>query len=1845
MAKVSVSDIRRKIRQSLLDEARSQYLASPSGGDKDPTRRSRGGDISESADAAMVRLRQQLRMAEVGDTFYITFILSNMKVVGGARAKSKDPTGRPVLEYTSDLYDLYKDMALGENNFFDAEQIRGSKSMAERQKKELQSDISSTIVAGQNMVTKGLQAIGGVQAARIGDLQSDIAEIRAGQMTPAQALSLLFGAQRTQSSGTAQTTIENTPTSIVLRSKPIFMPPGNIGQYARVLTDADAEPGAKKRAVDAIRSAVYGRSRSVRLTDANVMQERQLINGALIACVGSVLYNAGRPENGGIKIAGTGSPYTETHEKTGTLIQRVARMDPKRVTDLFTGEVESEEGAGRGVSEDARQMAAQLLIGSCATDCNFPEAQADINLDPGESLAMMEEAGVPSSILMHRVELLLSAIEEIYREGRVVTTRAKLLLAGTSPEGRSSGAPGAAIAWANHFDPQAAISLAMATNSRSPVPAAAAHETGPRIDSHYDARISTLTRALRSVPQGASSEDQARTMKAALPDATEAEISGVIKHEAAVSRLRTTQRDELFKRRGLEGYGVKRALSGRTQGPRNVMEQVRSIRASQGGEEAIYKYLLEPLQYGVTMRCTGKSLVPQFSVKALTAAEQGDPAETLVEMPVFDVKAEEPRQSAINRIQDPEVVQRLRMSANAFGQQSKGVSYQSVVETGVAPDEGGGTRYVQRGSGGPRPDISCTMVSLPPFVEALSGEKSYSQEVAEAVDSGTVILDGTLTVPYIEKVPASYKQVGPDFIDTMERTLDGRLRPRNVTLQLMSAVKTRGSSRGDLRVVPSAGLGRGFGPGGINEEVVAKFDVAGGRTILDPLSASPFREDVKDALEDMRLRVHSMPLFDQISVHQAMLDYQRILNSSHSKSDEEFESLVNAKAAAHGLSTIRDELERISAGRINVPELTNLQQQDFSARIRRLASALNNASRSGAGEDAERAAMAAATALKIIGALDLQNSEGTSPGILRASPVVIAALHTSASPDAGDVSPATSEADLRSRNPQKGTTMPLHGVLDAASRAAGEALLEFRDLKIDQLIRVAQRGTARFTEEIQSHGIEETSAGTDLMESFKATHLEFTELHDAMPDHKEMVDVAKEIVDAYKEILSKIDRSGGVGVAGVASTAATNEDFYPLTTATSAGLQSKKDMIEQCVNAHIARTQVQGAGFVKGSSGTKRVAEIAAEYYDLLVRVRDEFIEQYDIEQMVQDVNDVLVSTLGLQTSIEDVIEDARGKIALAQRHGERLQEIERDSKAAGSQLRELDELFSSIAVEIRSVTDRAASAPVSRGITCARLLSGAGDTSSSLMVFASEAYLSYTKLQGIATDRLIPLVYPTMMKSMSQAATRVRVPRDPMALIKARETAERVTEDEPSDVAVVTPEVRDALSIDPVQARVIKAFIEGETVGGTRVVDFAALSTDPYAAAKRIITNILRSATRGSPEFVFAARLRTAMYPLTSQSGISGALKMPDDPVARGTLDQMIGLRPSLRMMAREIKAAYDSIRTLLEMAIKQGDLEANRSGQLAIIACGAYLNLRPEADAFARTGGRRTTPEGEVEVGRVRPATPAAVKIRRPFASTGAFSRAAMGSVPSPTEVPTAYQGTRPTETEYGEQVADVSARAQKLSEILGNRDSVAAGLDRLTLEELTLKAVEGDGADMETLRSLLPLAANDFVRLSRRLAERLRGRGATDDERRVAAEAAEAKARADLPGMVAANLPKRISALQAAVLAAFRAGGAPPAASPAAAPAPAPVGPERAPPVESAGLTGEGRALLNRSSSVIDEAGKNEEFAATAVKELTRVIRESGGEITDAEVEEMVSARGSKGAVEELFQRLAGLAPKTV
>jgi len=96
-----------------------------------------------------------------------------------------------------------------------------------------------------------------------------------------------------------------------------------------------------------------------------------------------------------------------------------------------------------------------------------------------------------------------------------------------------------------------------------------------------------------------------------------------------------------------------------------------------------------------------------------------------------------------------------------------------------------------------------------------------------------------------------------------------------------------------------------------------------------------------------------------------------------------------------------------------------------------------------------------------------------------------------------------------------------------------------------------------------------------------------------------------------------------------------------------------------------------------------------------------------------------------------------------------------------------------------------------------------------------------------------------------------------------------------------------------------------------------------------------------------------------------------------------------------------------------------------------------------------------------------------------------------------------------------------------------------------------------------------------------------------------------------------------------------------TPTPAPRPTPVEPKRA----SAGLTREGRTLLDRSSYIIDEAGKNVEFATTAVKELTRVIRESGGNITDAEVEEMVEARGRVETVKELFQKLAALAPKSV
>jgi len=1351
-------------------------------------------------------------------------------------------------------------------------------------------------------------------------------------------------------------------------------------------------------------------------------------------------------------------------------------------------------------------------------------------------------------------------------------------------------------------------------------------------------------------------------MSSAVPDASPEEQKTAqktaMRFVKEMGSIRSTHRTpegaasflSLSSRREHESYNMARSYLSSGRNARQVVEEMRSLTMGQKAEDAIYKYLLEPLQYGVTMRCVGHSVAPQFSVKSLDAAEQGDGSQTLREFPVFDVKAEEPRQSAINKIQDPEVIQRLYMSANAFGKESKGVSYQKVAETGVAPDEGGGTKYA-RGPGSPRPDISCTMVSIPNFEEALNGDKTYSQEVSEALESGTIILDGDLTVPYIEKVTASYKQVGPDFIDTMERKLDGRLRPRNVTLQLMSAVKAKGEA-GPIRVVSSAGIGRGFGPGGINAQVVEKFDVTG-RTVLDPLSANPFREDVKDAIEKLRMMTFERPLLDQIPLTQAMLDFQSILNSSHNKSDDDFASLVNARAAARGLSSIRDELQRIASRQVRTREVTNLQQRNLPTSLKRTARALADTAVSSDSPDTVSAS--AGYAMKIAELLDTQLSSDRKPGIKRASPVVIAALYTRPDGDEEDERPATSKADIIARGVSgSATTSALGGVIEIASEAAGKALLDLSSLQIDRLIRVAQRGTARSTEEIQVRGIEESAAATDFMESLRATSNEFTEVHDTMPEHLSLAAISSLIAREYRDIVGSIERNSDLDPA----------DFTPLTTATADGLttldtavnlrgSTKESLIDLCVRANAARV-----GKKVTPARAKAVREVAGKYYDLLIRVKDEMVGAYDIDQMIEDTSEILETTLGLYISMDSLIEDATRSLSVGERYDAKLREAKQESERINRDLKALDELFNTLAVELRANLDDGDAAPVSNGIRCAIIISqelgpgGAG----TLAKFINKAYEHYTGLSEIAREKLIPIVVGSTMGSMSRAAN-VPVPPDPMKNIRAREQQERVTEDTLSATAVIDDRMRDELSITPTQARIVKAFIKGQSVGDTSVVDLAALTTDPYGAAKRIIVNILSSTggeRRETADQNFASTLRNAMFPLVSSAGVRAALRLPDDPTAAATLNEMVDLETALKSMKDEIETALESLQRLLEIALNRRNPEEARKAQLAIIACGEVLGVNP-TDTTRTGGAPRTRPPtvgtgpSPSDVG-ARPAASSAPASGKdvieidapPEASTREFSRKAMRSV-SRDATPTAYRGVAPAEGPGGRQgVEDIATRATTLKDIL----SAHPELGKMTLEQLTVTSIDTQGDPYERLRSLLPLIADDYVTLSRKVAAYALGRASGDAERRTAEAEAEGEAKGELPSLIASNVPGIIASMQRAI--SKVSGRAPPVEqampatpTPTPAPRPTPVEPKRA----SAGLTREGRTLLDRSSYIIDEAGKNVEFATTAVKELTRVIRESGGNITDAEVEEMVEARGRVETVKELFQKLAALAPKSV
>jgi len=96
-----------------------------------------------------------------------------------------------------------------------------------------------------------------------------------------------------------------------------------------------------------------------------------------------------------------------------------------------------------------------------------------------------------------------------------------------------------------------------------------------------------------------------------------------------------------------------------------------------------------------------------------------------------------------------------------------------------------------------------------------------------------------------------------------------------------------------------------------------------------------------------------------------------------------------------------------------------------------------------------------------------------------------------------------------------------------------------------------------------------------------------------------------------------------------------------------------------------------------------------------------------------------------------------------------------------------------------------------------------------------------------------------------------------------------------------------------------------------------------------------------------------------------------------------------------------------------------------------------------------------------------------------------------------------------------------------------------------------------------------------------------------------------------------------------------------TPTPAPPPTPVEPKRA----SAGLARvRMMELLNNRDNLIKRS-EDPGIARGVIEMLTSIIRDNGGEITDAEVEEMVEARGRKETVEKLFQKLAALAPKSV
>lgn len=957
------NEIRRRVRR-LLSEGLSVGAT-----DKDIRFRGKIGttDLAEpeGPTSAMERFKQSLQTAEVGDIFYLTF--------GQAAYQTKEEGGRTVIKYTDQIIGDVRDLLFGQY----ARDLSKINDPLEQERERNLTSSSTGLAEGQRLVSIGMKVIREIQSSRIAKLNNVIKSIKS-PILPQDASD--EGAKRA-----AKEAEERTNDSIEELVKILSINPSDV----KLLRD----PASRTGVLRALQRGLY--AGEIGLAPAYEEQERRLIGAAQLIAHGDSMFDVSRSQtdmpgkrkeySGGI--AGS---VEKTVGKSDDVLYSVTGIRPKE-TKLGVRFVK-DEGKAEEIKRAHRQRIVDILIGGCVSSLTFPESSADgMQITSGEKHRLLEQSGLPLSVLLTIIELLIADIAygSKYRGATGYLQR----LASDPMHLYSYGA------WGSHLDPAQTISIAqgfigMGSLAYKDDSGVAPLRAGSRLRSYRDPKAEQVIRAITRKPRALEmvtalrpyagvSDDQAKEIIKAAGDirlfGEELGIDFVKRVIAGMAVARATKRSSAnlgaAKVRGEseEGKPAPRGSDddyakgrGGSESSAEVAERVARLAAGESGERLIYERIMRRLLYGVTLVCVGNDAESSITSDTLKKGV----AENRV-FPIFTAKIEMPKQTRTGTIEDLSDLKDMIVASDM----GPGLKKAGDMESGSKLASAGEATRI-RGSVVPRAVIHTPNIKINVSDrELLAALESGSLDEILG-DHGSYRLANAMKIPFVEKRTKTVRRMTVEDVLGLESYYDKNMREMRVAVQLLGAKKVHdpGIASGDkpsvtekhLTVIPEMGII----PTGMIAEIGQNMSDDAKKALRKQMgeraaqaierlsfgavngrSASLETYDLTGRTVDLGWDPHTLKASIQRTIDHLQLDadyggntrmqsrtlarkLQDVLRRSHNTDQSALETAVHARMAAYRINSLIREAEKIKNMPIDASLSANLRR-DVPASMRR----------------------------------------------------------------------------------------------------------------------------------------------------------------------------------------------------------------------------------------------------------------------------------------------------------------------------------------------------------------------------------------------------------------------------------------------------------------------------------------------------------------------------------------------------------------------------------------------------------------------------------------------------------------------------------------------------------------------------------------------------------------------------------------------------------------------------------------------------------------------------------------------------------------------------------------------